>query len=472
MIQEVEEYCRRNGLIEKGDKIVIGLSGGVDSVCLFFVLLSFQERYKLDLQTVHIHHGIRGEEADRDVAFVEDLCRRYVVPCRVEYCDAFLEAKQQGISVEEAGRQIRYRELERIRRELDFTKIAVAHHSKDQAETILFHLCRGSGIAGLVGMKPFSGAVIRPLLGVSREEIEEFLGERNQVWCMDSTNLENNYSRNFLRNQILPLLTERINGDTVKHIVAAGEILGEVYHYIREEAQRWADKLVIKRESGKAELEVEELRRIAPFMRREIYRLFLEGQGGLRDISAVHLERIDKLLFEIVGHCVDLPAKRRVMRTYDTLLFLDLEERRELRTEGFEIVLEFGKEYRLPSGAVLFVGIPEKIDQFCQKNGIKREEIMEENPCTKCFDYDTIKDTLKLRTRETGDYLELKAGMGVKTLKRYFIDKKIPKEERDRIPLIAEGSHILWVIGYRISAGYKVTDATRTILQIKIIGGQ
>ena len=101
--------------------------------------------------------------------------------------------------------KIRYRELERIRRELDFTKIAVAHHSKDQAETILFHLCRGSGIAGLVGMKPFSGAVIRPLLGVSREEIEEFLGERNQVWCMDSTNLENNYSRNFLRNQILPL---------------------------------------------------------------------------------------------------------------------------------------------------------------------------------------------------------------------------------------------------------------------------
>ena len=169
------------------------------------------------------------------------------------------------------------------------------------------------------------------------------------------------------------------------------------------------------------------------------------------------------------------------MRTYHTLLFLNTKlaeqkqenlERAEQRIEKLETFLEFGKEYRLPFGAVLFVGIPEKIDQFCQKNGIKREEIMEENPCTKCFDYDTIKDTLKLRTREAGDYLELKAGMGVKTLKRYFIDKKIPKEERDRIPLIAEGNHILWVIGYRISAGYKVTDTTRTILQIKISGGQ
>ncbi len=470
MIQKVEEYCRRNGIIEKGDKIIIGLSGGADSVCLFFVLSALKEKYNLTLQVLHIHHEIRGIEADRDADFVEELCRQYQVPCLIERYPVLDFAKQQKISVEEAGRQVRYQAMERLREKMGFTKIAVAHHSKDQAETILFHLCRGSGLAGLRGMQPFHGGIIRPLLLVSRLEIEDFLKERKQSWCMDSTNLENNYSRNFLRNQVIPLLTEKINTDAIEHIAAAGEILKEAYDYIREEAQHWADNLVKEKKDGKIELEIERFLLLAPFLRKEIYRLLLEKQGGLRDISTVHLEQIDRLLFGMAGHSIDLPNKRKVMRKYDTLLFWD----QKLEKKSFldETDLVFGKQYTLPSKEVLFIGVPEEIDQFCLKNGIKREKIMEENPCTKCFDYDTIKDTLKLRTREVGDYLELGAGLGTKSLKKYFIDQKISREERDQIPLIAEGKHILWVIGYRISARCKVTDATRTILQIKISGGQ
>lgn len=472
MIQKVEEYCRQNEMIQRGDKIIIGLSGGADSVCLFFVLFALKEKYQLTLQAVHIHHGIRKTEADRDAAFVEALCQQYQIPCLVEYYQVMDLARQQGISVEAAGRQVRYQTMEQLRKEMAFYKIAVAHHRGDQAETILFHLCRGSGLAGLRGMEPSNGVIIRPLLFLSRSQIEAFLIERNQTWCMDSTNLENNYSRNILRNQILPLLTEKINAETVEHIAAAGEILGEAYDYIRKEAQHWAGKLVIEKEKHKVELKVEEMVLLAPFLRKEIYRLLLEEQGGLRDISVIHLEQIDTLLFETVGHRFDLPGRREVVRKYDSLLFLNKKEEMQEERVCFETVLVFGKQYLLPSGAVLSVGLPEEINQFCLKNGIKREKIMEENPCTKCFDYDTIKDTLKLRTREVGDYLELGNGLGTKSLKKYFIDQKISKEERDRIPLVAEGKHILWVIGYRISARYKVTETTKTILQIKISGGQ
>ena len=473
MIQKVEEYCKKNRIINKGDKIIIGLSGGADSVCLFFVLLAIQKKYNLTLQALHIHHGIRGSEADRDAAFAEELCRQHQIPCIIERYPVLSLAEQQGISVEAAGRQIRYRAMEQLRKKLGFTKIAVAHHRNDQAETILFHLCRGSGLAGLRGMQPSQGKIIRPLLFLNRLEIESFLKERNQDWCMDSTNLENNYSRNFLRNQILPLLAEEINAETVEHIASAGEILGEAYHYIQKEAKHWADRLVRKREEGRVELNREGLLLLEPFLRKELYRQLLEETGGLRDITAVHLKRIDKLLFETVGHQIDLPNNRRFLCTYQALLLERKEQSEEIKTDtSFSRVLAYGETYVLPSGAVLSVGIPEEINQFCLKNGIKREKIMEENPCTKCFDYDTIKDTLKLRTREVGDYLELGAGFGRKSLKKYFIDKKISREERDRIPLIAEGKHILWVIGYRISAGYKVTETTKTILQIKINGGQ
>lgn len=472
MIRRVEEYCKRNKIIEKGDKIVIGLSGGADSVCLFFVLSALKEKYDLTLQAVHIHHGIRRLEADRDAAFVEGLCRQHGIFCQTEYYNVPYIAKHQGISLEEAGRQIRYQTMERIRKEQNFTKIAVAHHSGDQAETILFHLCRGSGLAGLCGMQSVTGVIIRPLLFIDRSEIERFLKERNQIWCMDTTNLENNYSRNLLRNQVLPLLTEQINSNTEGHIVAAGEMLRELYDYVRGEAQRWKRELAVEKADGEVELEAEKLLLLVPFLRREIYRLLLEEQGGLRDISAVHFEQIDRLLFGTVGRSVNLPLKKSVMRTYHSLLFFRGERNKKKETDRPNIVLIPGKEYLLSSGMLLSIGMPEEINQFCLKNKRKREEIMEENPYTKCFDYDTIKDTLKLRTREVGDYLELGVGYGTKTLKRYFIEKKIPKEERGQILLIAEGSHVLWVIGYRISAGYKVTEATKTILQIKISGGQ
>lgn len=472
MIQKIEEYCKKNKMIDKGDKIIIGVSGGADSVCLFFVLFALQEKYNLTLQVLHIHHGIRGTEADRDARFVEELCKQYQVPCLVERYPVLLLAKQQGISVEAAGRQVRYQAMERLRKEMGFTRIAVAHHSGDQAETILFHLCRGSGLAGLRGMKPLSGVMIRPLLFISRLEIEAFLRERNQSWCMDSTNLENNYSRNFLRNQVLPLLVKEINVETVEHIAVTGEILGEAYDYIQEEANNWVNRLARKREDGRIELKRNELILQAPFLRKEIYRRILEEEGGLKDVTTIHLERLDQLLFETVGHRMDLPARRKVTRMYDALLFWREELLEEESVSFLSQTLVYGGQYLLPSKEVLSVGMPEEIDQFCLKNRIKREKIMEENPCTKCFDYDTIKDTLKLRTREVGDYLELGSRLGTKSLKRYFIDKKISREERDRIPLIAEGKHILWVIGYRISAKYKVTETTKTILQIKITGGQ
>ena len=364
------------------------------------------------------------------------------------------------------------------------TFVAVAHHIGDQAETILFHLCRGSGLAGLRGMRPVSGVMIRPLLSVNRKEIEDYLRKRNQSWCTDSTNLEDHYIRNRLRNQVFPLLTEQINAETVEHIAAAGLMLGEAYAYIRTEAQSQAERLLSVKKTGEIELDAKEAVLLAPIIRREIYRILLEKKGGLHDITSLHLEQMDDIIKGQVGRRIDLPGERKVVRTYQTLLIFDKKNPKmweknrenihfiEKSADKLHVVLTPGKQHILSSGETLVLSMPEEIEQFCKKSTINREKIMEENLYTKCFDYDKIKGTLMLRTRQKGDYLELGAGLGSKTLKKYFIDKKIPKEERDNILLIADGSHILWIIGYRISAGYKVTENTRTILQIKISGGQ
>jgi len=476
MIQKIENYCKQNEIIKTGDRILIGLSGGADSVCLFFVLLDLKENYHLSLQAVHIHHGLRGQEADRDASFVKELCSRYQIPCILKYYDIASEAKKQGVSEEEAGRNIRYAAMEQIRKELGYTKIAVAHHAGDQAETILFHLCRGSGLAGLTGMRPVSGYLIRPLLRVSRKEIENYLKERGQPWCEDTTNLENQYSRNRLRNQVFPLLTAQINAETTEHIVAAGEMIKEAYDYIREEAEQKKEKLVRwEQKTGEQRLDTEGILSLSPVLRKEIYRLLLKETGGLCDITAYHLEQLDELVKGQVGRKIDLPGEREAQKTYQSVLFFKKGSKEICFLADWlkdSILLRPGESYPLFPGKTLMVGIPEEIHQFCLKRGLKREKIMEENHYTKCFDYDKIKDTLKLRTRQKGDYLKLGNGYETKMLKKYFIDQKIMREERERIPLIADGSHILWVIGYRISAGFKITDATRTILQIKINGGQ
>ena len=220
MTDRVRKYIRQYQLLQEGDRVTVGLSGGADSVCLLLCMKAVQEEYRLQLQAVHVHHGLRGEEADRDAAFAESLCRKLAVPFRLRHAPVRELARREGLSLEEAGRILRYQIL---REESNGGKIAVAHHRDDQSETLLFHMVRGTGIRGLAGMLPEKDGIIRPLLCVGRAEIEVYLQSVGQEYCVDSTNADTAYARNRIRCELLPWLRDNMNPRVSEHLAELAE---------------------------------------------------------------------------------------------------------------------------------------------------------------------------------------------------------------------------------------------------------
>ena len=295
MKEKVWKYIREHHMIETGDYVVAGISGGADSVCLLFMLKEFQKEMDFFLEAVHVEHGIRGEESLEDAAFTKRLCRKWEVPFRMAAFDVPKRAEKEKLTLEEAARKCRYEAFEEACGERENAKIAVAHNQDDQAETILWNLVRGAGLQGLCGIRPVNGKVIRPLLGISRKEIEEYLKRQAQDYCIDSTNLTDVYTRNRLRHQILPEIEDGLNVRARVHIAQAGERLGRAWEYLEKEARKKAEEIssIRKREvwiEGKALLREEEV------MQEYILRICMERLGmGLKDVGAVHLEEMKKL---------------------------------------------------------------------------------------------------------------------------------------------------------------------------------
>ena len=455
MLNKVRDYIREQGMITQGDAVIVALSGGADSVCLLTVL----KQLDFALRAVHVHHGIRGAEADRDEAFVQALCESLSVPLYVAHCQVPAYAAEHGLSEEEAGRILRYQileeEAEKWEREFSDgsrVKLALAHHRDDNAETILHHLLRGSGLTGLAGIRPVQGRRVRPLLCVGRDEIREYLTAEHMDWCEDSTNQSADYTRNRIRSQVLPLLKETVNEQAEEHILQAGQIIGQADEYLRQRAAEiWRVAVSGQQESRDSESGAR--RNIADEMperviiplavfaaQPEILKMYLirhmldQLKPGWKDITSRHFTAIAKLAGKPVGSRVDLPGGLMARTGYETL----------------EIA---GKAEQKPV-------LDRETDQEIPKNQY-----------TKWFDYDKIKGTLSVRTRRTGDYLILPSG-GSKTIARYMIDEKIPKEKREKILLLTEGSHVLWVVGFRISEYYKIEEHTENILQVTCDGGK
>ena len=455
MYRTILDYIRRNRLFAPGDRVIVALSGGADSVCLLVVLNELRKALGLELKAVHVHHGLRGKEADRDRDYSRELSERLGVAFAWVQVDAALYAREQGMSVEEAGRHLRYQIFEKERLDFSGTKIAVAHHKDDQAETILYNLFRGTGLKGLGGIRPLRDRIVRPLLCVGREEILAYLEEKRISYCEDSTNAQTDYVRNRIRSRILPEIREQINRRAGENILHAGEMAAQADAYLEKQAEgilkAWgagetheAGAMAACGVDAKALLAEDDI--IRNYVIRRMIRSVNES---MKDITMIHVESAAALLFASDRRQVDLPCGLIAVRTTGEL-WIKRKKQKEL----------VDKERDFPLPELDFKTFPYKKGQEIPKNGY-----------TKWFDYDKIKCALSVRYRETGDYMTL-AGGGRKTIKAFMIDEKIPKEEREKIPLVAEGSHVLWVIGYRISEYYKITDDTHTVIQIQLNGGK
>ena len=450
MLKKVISYIEKNKILQDRDSVLLGVSGGADSVCMLHVLYSLREKYHLKLYVVHVNHGIRGSEAKRDADFVEQMAENLQIPFRVVTANIPEMAKEQKLSEEEAGRIFRYNTFEQVANEVGANKIAVAHNLNDNSETVLFNLFRGSRLKGLTGISPMRGQIIRPLLCCSRNEIEQYLQENNLSYCTDSTNKETDYSRNRIRLKLMPYIKENINQKAEYNIVNAAENLSQVYEYIYGEAQK-AYKIHVKDNvllNSAEDLNVVIL--------QEVVRMWiLENTGRLKDIKANHVNIVIGLLSNQVSKKSELPYGLKLIKTYEGVKVLP--ENNEVKDSNRQTIIEDGKIFNT-----------EKITVTVENESFDKSNIPD-LLYTKWLDYDKIKG-LTLRKRLPGDYIEIsgsESGRSVKKkLKKYFIDNKIPQEERNNIWLLADGNHVVWIVGYRISEMCKVTDSTKRIIKI------
>ena len=455
---QVFKYCKREGLLKDGMKIVAGVSGGADSVCLLRMLREMTDRLKLDIFCVHIEHGIRGEESRQDCEFVRRLCAELAVPLKIYEEDVPALAARMDMTVEEAGRYIRYRAFEEVRREEGADAIAVAHHLNDQAETVLFNMARGSGIKGMSGMSPRNDMIIRPLLGITRRQIEEYLNETGQEYCIDSTNTDLKYSRNGIRGVVIPEL-ERIVTGASEHIARAAQELGEADDYLRAEAARVYDRAVEHADdSSEDKINIPLLANEAPIIQRYVVRSVLAGiYSGHKDLEYLHVNDVLSLCDKQSGRSISLPRGISARREGDHIYIG--------RPEVSQIMPAGPVELNLDGDTIVSddIIICSRVEDYNMKETIPNDLY------TKWFDYDKIGDALLVRTRREGDFLTIDDTGKRKKLKKYLVDEKVPVSERDSLILIADGGHIVWAVGMRISAHYKITAGTGRVMKVQLI---
>lgn len=466
--RSVSAYIKKMHMIESGDTVIVGLSGGADSVCLFRVLLALRQELGFAIEAVHVNHCLR-DSAARDEAFVRELCRKEDVVLHSYSVDVQSIASREGMTLEEAGRHARYECFSNAMQKSGAGKVAVAHHKNDQAETLLFHLGRGAGIDGMTGMRPVREHVIRPLLCANRGQIEEYLADLGQSYVTDETNDSTEYSRNRLRHEVIPVL-EEICPRATEHIAAVGETMAELSDYLQEQIQTAVRDCVdlTERESGIIRLSCDEFFKLHEYLQGETIReCMCLLAGSKKDISRTHVESVKRLAELQVGRKTDLPYDMEVEKSYGIMIFskkgcMETVERSipDFCVELSVQALENGVRVQLPDGKTMSL----RTFAYDPVTEIPTKAY------TKWLDYDKMNKPIVIRTVRENDffYFDYK---NKKYVKDYMVNEKIPRAERRSSIVVADGNHMLYFVGKRISNGVLVDRTTKKILEITVTGG-
>lgn len=450
MLDKVVNTIRQFNMLKVGDTIVVGVSGGADSVCLLDVLNSFKDEFKLNIIIVHINHNIRGEEADYDEEYVMSLAQKYNLQIKVFSYQCEELAKQNGLGTEEMGRILRYKAFNEVAGENG--KIAVAHNINDNCETMLMNFLRGTGLKGLGGIPPVRDNIIRPLIAVTKAEIKAYCDENNLKYCTDSTNGDDSYTRNKMRLNIIPMLEQSVNKDISATMFRTANILRAEEEYIEKQAiLAYNDCLVEKNR-----VNIPKLLSYDKVIQRRIIRIgFRDFLNDLHDISFNHVEAVLMLCYGDSGKSAELPQGLRAMREHDNLYFYKDEN----NVNGFCYEIPVDKKVRI-EGQDISVLLTK-----CKKN-----EINEKLLFNIAFDCDKIDRKLCIRSRNTGDKIYLNGINGNKSIKKLFIELKIPRSQRDNIVMLAMDNEILWIKDYKTSDYYKASDTTANKLYFYVLG--
>lgn len=447
------EYCRRRRLIDERDKVVVAVSGGVDSVVLLDLLARERSILGLDLILGHFNHQLRGAESDGDEAFVLDRARHYGIEAYVERANTAEIARQKGRGVQETARQLRYSFLEQLLLSSGFTAIATAHNADDNAETILFNLFRGSGVAGLAGIPVYrhDNRVVRPLLFAPRAEIEEYAGAEEIPFRTDSSNANDHYTRNLIRHKILPVVREHINPGFVAALHRSAELFRELEVFLTAHARRSLEFVIIRSSEDEVHLSIPRLRSHPVLVQQYIILLVAENVAHRRlDHEAV--SAVLGLTEGLTGAWIQIAERHVVFRDRDALVLRTTQAFRE-----FRMVVQTNQRYRL--------------DEF-----LFATETMERRPGfsfaangTEYVDADLLKENeLVLRTWREGDAFVPLGMKNKKKISDFFVDAKIPLFEKRSFPVLeTRTGDIVWLCGQRIDDRFKVTESTRRVLRME-----
>ncbi len=480
LINKVSSVITRHKMIDGDEAVLVGVSGGPDSIALLHLLRTLAPGRGWRLGVAHLNHGLRPGAAESDEAFVRREASAMDLPYYTEKADVTAYRKSHGLSVEEAAREVRYRFLGRVATARGYSVIALGHHADDNGELVLMNLLRGSGPLGLTGMPPSrrfemddgpEGRIrlIRPLIGIRREDIEEYLDENSIPSVTDKSNTDLRYRRNRIRRELLPLLRRQYNPNVV-------DTLNRLAAILRSE-EEWAESLstpvfeaaILSETAGRIVLSVPEVRSAHPALQRRIIRQAIRKvKGNLRRISFRHIDAVMVLAGQPASPArLDLPDRIRVEAADNRFMFQKAPRPlRELRTQIHRDKPEYF-EYVLPAPGS--TSIPELTME------VRAEILPTDMPADfrstghriAFFDMGTVSFPLTIRSIKPGDRFTPLGMAGTQKVKKFFIDHKIPASQRSRCPVLISRGKIVWLMGYRMDDSAKITPTTRKVLRVE-----
>jgi tRNA(Ile)-lysidine synthase len=458
VLSRVMGTIRRHAMIEPCSHIGVAVSGGIDSVALLDILAGLQAELHIALTILHLNHGIRGEEAARDQRFVQELSASYSLPYLGEEVDVPAYKKQKSLSLQEAARELRYLFFEQAMDTLDLDKVAIGQTADDQAETVLMRLIRGGGARGLKGIPPVRGRYIRPLIEVWRAELLQYARHKGLSFVQDSSNLKNDYLRNRIRHELLPALGGYNPG--IKHrLVHLAEILGEDDSYLEGLAQEIAKGIVMADEE--VSIPIPSLLSLPLALQARVLQHAFTGLSSGGILEYPHIEGVMTLIQGAGGSKrVTLPGGYWAMRSYDTLRMG--RERETL--EGMA-----GESELLIPGRTRLDGLGVELEATIARGSHDPQTDPPATPDTAFLDFHRLVLPLRVRTFRFGDSFIPLGMKGRKKLKNFFIDLKIPRAERLKIPLVISGNDICWVAGLRIDERFKILPDTGKTLKLRLM---
>jgi len=457
----VEATIRQHDMLDEADTVVVGVSGGPDSTALLHTLVRLSPRWSLQLVVAHLNHKLRGSAADQDAVFVAGLAASLGIPCRIRSEDVLKFASEQRLSIQEAGRTIRYGFYNEVASEHSAGKIAVGHHAGDNAESVLIHLFRGTGPLGLSGIAPVRGErIIRPLMGVTRRQILDFLDQEGFEYVKDRSNADLKYLRNRVRHELLPHLREHYNPNIVFALNRLSSILRDEEDFWNQEVRKAFEGPLLVQKPDCISLSIPKLLHLHPALLRRVLREALSSlTGNLRRMGHAHVEAVSRLIASPspTGH-LDLPSGVKVVRAREEVNF-SFGEPEEPASFEYEIP-------RIGTTMIREIGVALRLSE-CQ-----RTEISDPKACTEVtalFDRAAVTFPMKVRSLKPGDRFRPLGMAGSQKVKTFFINQKVPRSHRKRCPILMSGGRIIWVGGFRIDNSVKITEQTKVVLKAEFL---